>query len=1107
MSPQTAIRFVGAVCILLCTAQPYVLAQSPGTDFGADFDVEHLGTADGLSHRIVYDILEDHQGFMWFATRDGLNRYDGHRFKVYRHVPEDSTTLSDSKVTVLFEDRDSVLWAGTMEGGLNRFDRQTETFTRYLSVPDDSTTLSDARVTAIAEDSTGSLWVGAEKGGVNRMDGRSGSFVRHRFSDGFDPSNLDHSHPISKRVNGLLTDQNGRVWIGSSGANWEIPGLCVMDPEKDHCSFSIEPGFIVEAQAVGPDGSIWVADVRSADGPKGSRRQIRRFDPLSRIESGKADLGYAGNIKSMILDRANVLWVTTATGLVVVESSTLSVKRVVTGDLSPSRISDNSLQEVHEDRSGVIWVGSAAGIDRLQPRKAAFRHHRHLPGNSNSLSESDVNALLETRDGWLWVGTSKGLNRIAPEGKNAERLSIQVGPGTYASYTNRIWSLFEDENSDVWIGTGGAGLYRYDQSRNKFVYERGLYNSFARRYPTTPTDELDQLRITSIAAEHSGDFWFLTTSGAARLNKATDSFDWFFHLPGDSSSLSNNHVHIVYQDAHDRIWLATDKGINHFQDGQFVRYLHIPGDTTSLSANIVWTMAESPLTPGILWVGTVGGGLNRFDPDRGTFRAYTTAHGLPSNVIYGILTDEHGRLWMSTEHGLSRFDPISETFTNFDQGDGLQDNSFNLMAYHRSRRTGEMFFGGPNGFNTFFPDSIHASNYKPPVVITGVSLFDQERPGMFAADDTLRLRHDENFFTLSFASLDYANPIQNRYRYVLEGFDPGWRETTGAFPSATYTGIPPGQYRFVDYGSNSDGVFSENHAALLVDIVPAFWQTGLFRFLTITMMVFAAGGIVYAFQLQRIRLLYSRIREEAEVKRRLAESQEAERLRIARELHDGPMQALYTVRHHLEMADTSLDKGDRPNLSSPRDTVDRLTLDIRAVCNALRPPVLAHFGLKAALEHLVGRFRRMNPTMKVEIHLDDDACELDDARQHAVFRIVQEGLNNAAEHAHASHVSLQMECLEQAVEVRIKDDGQGFRLPERWVELARDEHFGLLGMMERAESVGGNCTVESAPGRGTGLHVVVPFDPDAHKVLASPSNGMQGRLAWIVPRLKLWRSR
>ena len=818
-------------------------AQATGPDPVARF--EHLSIEHGLSQSSVYSILQDRKGFMWFATADGLNRYDGYGFKVFRHHPKDPGSLSSSFIRTLFEDANGILWIGTQGGGLNRFDRQTERFVHYRHEPENSRSLSHNDIRAIYEDRDGVLWVGTNGGGLNRFDRQTQTFVRWQH----DVANNSLS---DDRVRSILQDSKGLLWVGTDGG-----GLNRFDPVSQHFThFKHQPN---DAHSLSNDrismvyedkkGVIWIA----TDGGGLNRfdDKTQGFQHFVYDVTNPDSLGH-NRIRSIFEDHQGRLWLgTIGSGLNRFDGLYGGDQRFVRFNhhvSDPNGLNDHTIWSINEDANGVLWVGTqSGGVNRYDSRSALFGHVRQQPSVSGGLDHSSTRSFLITHrgqqadKGTLWVGTDGGLNHYH---RQTRRFTHFIHDSSDANSLSEgsVTALFEDHQGTVWVGTIGGGL-------NKFDPATGHFKHFAHNRNDPHSLSSDHvLPVYGRANDTSGTLWVGTFDGGLnKFNPQTEQFTHFRHQPNNPGSLSHDTVWSVRVDNTGTLWVGTLNGLDRYdaQTGQFKHFKHQLTNPRSLSHNSVKTIYQD--SKGTLWLGTGGGGLNKFDAITEQFHHYREKDGLANDYVYGIVEDDSAHLWLSTNNGLSRFDPVSETFSNFDVNDGLQSNEFNTGAYLKGV-DGELFFGGIKGFNHFLPENIGNDQQVPQVVLTQFLLFNQPvavKPNTGDVVDRvnranrqiftlpkaideltqLTLSYQQDLMSFEFAALHFVSPMHNRYAYRLKGWDKEWMFTDAKNRRATYTNIPPGHYTLQVKASNKNGYWNEQGKSLDITILPPLWRT------------------------------------------------------------------------------------------------------------------------------------------------------------------------------------------------------------------------------------------------------------------------------------------
>jgi len=825
------IKKIGFIVLILFGLVEILLSSN------RDIRFRNISLEEGLSQSVISCILQDSKGFMWFGTQDGLNKYDGYSFKVYRPDPENPKSISNNTINALHEDHQGALWIGTNGGGLNKFDRETEQFVHYQRKPNDPTNLSSNFVSAIHEDRSQVLWIGTDNG-LNRFHPETGTFTCYRQIDG------DTSSLSSSAVSVIYEDRSGVLWIGTAGG-----GFNQFDPEtgiftrlqtesgNPALSTGLSSNFITDI-CEDHSGELWIGTVNGLNryDRETGRYIVYRFDP------GNPHSLSSNNVSKIYEDHAGVLWIcTTGGGINTFNRRTEGFVRYIPDPDNPASLSSVSIISIYEGRSGILWFGTGdSGIDYFDREIEKFRSYRVDPDNPNSLSYNIVYSFFEDRFGVLWIATNGGgLNKF--DRKNAQFTHFRADPGNPNGLSSdSIFPLYEDSTGVLWIGTNGAGLDKFDRKTGIF-----------KNYSTRPNDpySLSSNVVRVIYEDSRGILWIGTLGGGINtFDRKTEHFHTYRNIPEDPTSLSDNQVRCIYEDRDGVLWIGTGNGgLNKFdqETEQFTHYRRNLNEPQSLSSDFILCIYQD--LSGHFWIGTYGGGLNKFDPRKGICtRHYREKDGLPNDVVYGILPDEQGCLWLSTNKGLSKFDPRSETFKNYTYRDGLQSNEFNGGAYYKSK-SGEMFFGGVNGFNAFYPHEVKDNENIPPIVITDFQIFN--KPVAIGCDSPLKkhiteteeikLPYKDNVFSFKFVALDYTIPEKNQYKYMMEGFDKEWIFTDAARRFASYTNMDPGEYTFQVKGSNNDGVWNEQGTSIKIIITPPFWQTWWFRVLAVLL---AAGA-------------------------------------------------------------------------------------------------------------------------------------------------------------------------------------------------------------------------------------------------------------------------
>jgi len=833
---------------------------------GTDTPFTALTGEAGLPSGNVYGIAQDTQGFLWFATGDGLSRYDGYAFRNFRFDRNNPGSLGNNTVVSIRSGRGGVLWLGTTGGGVDRFDPVTETFTHYRHDPGNPNSLSSNSISKVGllEEPQGILWVGTSDSGLNRLDPATGAATHFRH-DPQDPNSLS-----SNSIESVSRDSHGTLWIGTADA-----GLNRLDPVSGqitrYTSNPDDPHALPDLRVYGTHedraGTFWVMT------SKGMASLDRRTGLFTRhaISAGRRDEASLNAVLAVHEDENGTLWLgTEGAGVLKFDPSQRQLVKYKHDPANPHSLRNNFVSAFWEDPSGTLWVGTlGGGANRLSTRPPRFALYRHGQ-DANSVADNFILSLFEDSNGIVWIGNDRTLNRW-DRSANTWR-TYRHDPADPSSISNgSVTATQEDPDGTLWFGTFNGGLNRFDPGTNRF-----------KAYRTSPNDPhvLSDDVVRSLHRDSSGVLWAGGwNNGLNRFDRATETFRQFRHDPGNPASLGGGSVTDIYEDRARTLWVATEGGgLSRFDPATetFRRYRNEPKDLASLPDDAVRVLHEDQA--GQFWVGTAGG-LCAFDRSTGTCAAvYTQKEGLPNDTIQGILEDAQGQLWISTNHGLTRFNPKTGIFRNYDVLDGLQSNEFNVFtAFYKSPRTGEMYFGGINGFNVFHPDSIKDAPFIPPVVLTDFRLFGKSVPvggsdpvltQSISRTEALTLPHFQNSLSFEFSALSYVAPTKNRYRYRLEGYEEVWREVGSNERLAVYTGLPPGQYLFRVLGSNEDGVWNDQGTSLKITITPPWWAAWWFLGLALALVL----GLAYSgdrLRINRIRRYSQQL--EREVSERTAE--------------------------------------------------------------------------------------------------------------------------------------------------------------------------------------------------------------------------------------------
>ncbi|MEY4190189.1 MAG: hypothetical protein RIR17_925, partial [Planctomycetota bacterium] len=790
------------------------LAYQTGTKAqNAAFSFDHLTLADGLSQSSVNCLLQDRSGFLWIGTNDGLNRFDGFRFKVYKNIRRDSTSIPGNHIDRIWEDSLGHLWIYG-PAGTSIFFPEFEKFYRVRvqgkSLPAELPEIYDLFPLSKKE-----VLLATDVGliSVNCIPGANTNYFNARYwGPGEKRSSVRDFHAGEKKI-----------WVGSRDQGLELfdpaSGKALPVPDFIRAKFS---GIPVKSIALKGADEVWVGTDQGLYRCFLKQKKIQSF---RNIPGNSSSL--SGNaIGSVLCDRSGKVWIATQNGLNLFQDTRSNFLRLLNLPFNPRSISANKVLSLLADYAGTLWIGTEEGLNKLDPGQSSFGLLVQKSNLLNPMQSNKILSVLQLPEGFVLGGTEDGLVISSPGQSFVEYYSL---PGIPAA----VHSLYRDKAGVCWLGASN-GLYSFDVATREI-----------KTFSGSPAFEqlIQGTVVQSIWEDKLGNLWLGTLDGLIVLY--ANRKDFLHIVPtGTSYGLSHPSVVQVFPDESGRIWIATRGGGLHelmnYRNGNpelpaecKFRILRNGDSSNSLSSDDIVCLAQ--IKPGEIWIGTGGGGLNQLNVTTGEVRVFTNENGLPNNFINAILVDNSSCLWISTNYGLCRFDPGKQMFRNFYKNNGLQADEFSPGAAYRTAY-GELFFGGNNGLTVFHPSKIRTNPIPPKIAFTGISIFNKPvlpGPGQplrksiqFA--DTVVLSFRQNYFSIDFAALHFSSPSNNRYKYILEGFDEDWTELSGQ-GQAVFTRLPSGEYHFRVMASNSDGIWNTAAKEILIIITPPFWQTWTFR--------------------------------------------------------------------------------------------------------------------------------------------------------------------------------------------------------------------------------------------------------------------------------------
>lgn len=782
---------------------------------------EHLPTP-SVVQSVVYSIVQDSRGFMWFGTKDGLYRYDGLQSMVFIHNPLDSLSISDNRILNVYEDLDGDIWIATQDGGLNLFQRTTATFKRYQPKSSSTTAIRSNRVAFSYQDRTRMFWVGTENG-LHRFDKKKQEFTVFL-------SNPNDSLALpSNYIRCVLETHKGELWFGTVSGGLvrynRASGTFTTFRRNPRNPRTIADNTI---HAITEDnkGILWL----------GTARGLSAFNPataesVNYLHTPTKNNSLSENIVwDVVFTHSGQLWVGTQNGLNLFRPETQDFVRFTEDvvNIDNGRLPNSYINSLYEDARGRLWIGMyGGGVSIIDPFKRKFDIVRRdlLQHRLRTLPDNNIWAVYQDYHDIVWIGTVRGLASY-----NLHTKEIRVFHNdtlTFGSMSDNINFLTGDSEGKIWCSTYGGGLNVFDAAKGKYIAHYGYEEGNSRSLPND--------RVTAVYCAKDKQIWVGTVNGACRFVPKTQDFQPEYTGLNGSPRLTHQTIKYFFEDSQGRFWIGTASGLNLVNriTGTVTRFKSIPADTTTLSHNNIRQIIEDAQHR--IWIAT-SGGLNQLiepasgKPDDISFRRITTANGLRSNLVSGVLADNRNMLWIPHGAGICSFDPASfRVVREFDTEDGLQGQEFRATAI-TNLRGGGMLFGGANGFNLIVPEALRIDSSTPRIVLTDFKVFNQARrlPVNITEADEITLSYKDYIFSFDFAALDFTNSVKTRYAYKMEGFDQEWVQN-GHLRTATYTNLKGGDYTFRVKASNHDGVWNEEGIALKVRIIPPFWETWWFR--------------------------------------------------------------------------------------------------------------------------------------------------------------------------------------------------------------------------------------------------------------------------------------
>lgn len=846
---------------------------------------EQLTTNDGLSNGTINSIYHDSRGFMWFCTDDGLNKYDGYSFSIYKSELSDIITTQNIQFIYIVEDIYRNIWVGTSEG-LYFYDEENDRIVQFSKLPNIGLTNTplNGSISCLLFDTSNYLWVGSYSGisriKISNPDIRT---IKKEDISVFTSNSNDSLNLSNSNITSFYEDQQHQIWVSSNSDQLD----CYSYKKNNFVKYRIEISGIKKwdnlSKIIKADrnDNFWIAT--RGFGLIYWDREKQTFTQFKTLSKDKdiIDISY---IKSLMVDKLDRIWIgTDGNGLVVFDKKKNEINHYSKNIEDHSMLSSNAIYSIFEDPKGIIWVSTyIMGLNKFVSDKLNFGTVYSSPYSKTGLSHNIVTGFCEDKNNQIWISTDGGgLNLF--DRKTYQFKHYEHDPGNQSSIsTNTTMALFCDRDNNIWIGTYNGGLNQFDQKTQKFYH-----------YWHNPDDStsISSNHPWSFAQDKSNNLWVATVDAGLNLMKSgTTTFVIYKNKDGTNTrpeQLCSNSMTQLFIDKNNCLWIGTEYGLDMVDLNQVDFSLskprlifkhYIPSENgNSLSYFRVSCINEDSL--GNLWIGTRGGGLNKLDLKTQTFTCYSVKDGLPHSVINGILFDQDNNLWISTNNGLSNFNVKTQKFKNYNSSDGLQSKVFIKTSYFKTS-DGMFLFGGINGFNAFFPEKITSKKSELNTVITDFKLFNQSvaigakinkrilLPKPIFEMDELKLFYRENSIAFEFSALDYSSPEKIYYSYMLKGFDQKWQITDAKMRVAKYTNLAPGEYTFSVKASANEDVWPESGTSIQLIIRPPWWETLWFKIVAIivAITIWIVGFSVRVYRLQKQkRILESKVEEKTKL--------------------------------------------------------------------------------------------------------------------------------------------------------------------------------------------------------------------------------------------------
>lgn len=777
------------------------------------FSFDRYTIDNGISNSYITCIIQDRKGFIWIGTLNGLNRFDGYKFEIFRYNPLDKKSIGGNYIRCLYEDKKGNLWIGLKDGGLSMMNCTTGEFTNYVHIPGKSSSLSYNDVAGICEDRKGNLWLAVDRGGLDLLDPATGIFKHYTYK----PGNVNSI--ANNASTAISIDSKGHIWI----AAWD-GGITKFDPIKEKFFHYMNTPGISDNKLCrhalslyfDKKGILWVGTFHG--GLYRVHPSNGKWEQYSLSVEKNKGINHQ-TIQAITEDKEGNLWIATnGGGINIFNERTKKFTYLLSDESNTNSLLIDNTTCLLKDSSGSMWIGTSKGLNFYNPLSSRFTLYQRNTQDMNTLSGDYIQALLKDRNGNIWVASSNGLDFI--ESASGRIKHIEVNESNPSDLYFNKKALLEDRNGNIWIGSRSDEFTCYNPNKKTF-------NRIKIQSPDKT--KIPYRNILGLYEDKDGSIWIASEIGAIRYNPQTKTFYPLFQ--SENIIYPEDKSHVIFRDSKQNLWIGTEGGLKCYNPN--LTEVHIfkinPDDRHSIGNNYITSIYEDQENK--IWIGTRGG-LYYFNSYKKWFEPIIRPGEILGDPIMGVTGDKSGNLWLSSTIGLIKYTPTNGTFHLYDENDGLQSKEFNAGAFYRSP-DGELFFGGINGFNSFYPDNLKENTYRPPVIISEFQIFNKTiKPGInsilkASIDDTseITLKYNQSVVSFQFVALNYISSQKNQYSYILEGFDKEWITTDASRRFATYTNLDPGSYRFRVKASNNDGIWNETGTSVNITVLPPLWKT------------------------------------------------------------------------------------------------------------------------------------------------------------------------------------------------------------------------------------------------------------------------------------------